>query len=93
MDPLTITTSTFTLMDGIQLVSGTVNYSNTTATFTPGSALISGKTYTATITAGAKNVQGITLANNMYGHFHRIRYCAHGDFYRPVKSGHKRGSE
>jgi uncharacterized repeat protein (TIGR02543 family) len=63
MDPLTITTSTFTLMDGITLVSGTVNYSNTTATFTPGSALISGKTYTATITAGAKNVQGITLAN------------------------------
>jgi uncharacterized repeat protein (TIGR02543 family) len=63
MDPLTITTSTFTLMDGITLVSGTVNYSNTTATFTPGSALILGKTYTATITAGAKNVQGITLAN------------------------------
>ncbi len=63
MDPLTITTSTFTLMDGVTPVSGTVNYSNTTATFTPGSALISGKTYTATITAGAKNVQGITLAN------------------------------
>jgi uncharacterized repeat protein (TIGR02543 family) len=63
MDSLTITSSTFTLMDGVTPVSGTVNYSNTTATFTPGSALISGKTYTATITAGAKNVQGITLAN------------------------------
>ena len=63
MDPLTITTSTFTLMDGVTPVSGTVNYSNTIATFTPGSALILGKTYTATITAGAKNVQGITLAN------------------------------
>ena len=63
MDPLTITTSTFSLMDGVTPVSGTVNYSNTIATFTPGSALILGKTYTATITAGAKNVQGITLAN------------------------------
>ena len=63
MDSLTITSSTFTLMDGVTPVSGTVNYSNTTATFTPGSALILGKTYTATITAGAKNVPGIALAN------------------------------
>lgn len=63
MDPLTITTSTFTLMDGVTPVSGTVNYSNTTATFTPVSALLAGKTYTATITTGARNVPGTPLAS------------------------------
>jgi hypothetical protein len=63
MDPLTITSSTFTLMDGGTPVSGAVNYAGTTATFTPGSALLAGKTYTATITTGAKNVPGIALAN------------------------------
>jgi len=63
MDPLTITTSTFTLMDGATPVSGAVNYAGTTATFTPGSALLAGKTYTATITTGAKNVPGTPLAS------------------------------
>jgi hypothetical protein len=64
MDPLTITTSTFKLMDGITPVSGVVTYSGTTATFTPGSALVTSKTYTATITTGVKNVPGTAMANN-----------------------------
>src|SRR5665811_263115 len=63
MDPLTITSSTFTLMDGATPVSGAVNYAGTTASFTPGSALLAGKTYTATITTGAKNVPGKALAD------------------------------
>jgi hypothetical protein len=63
MNNLTITTSSFTLMIGTTLVSGTVNYSGTTATFTPTSDLISG-TYTATITTDAKNPAGIPLTNN-----------------------------
>jgi hypothetical protein len=64
MDPLTVTTSTFTLKDGITPVTGTVNYTGTQATFTPGVALLSGKTYTATISTGAKNVAGTSLTNN-----------------------------
>jgi hypothetical protein len=64
MDPLTITSSTFTLFDGITPVAGTVNYSGTTATFTPSSNLTIGKTYVATITTGAQNLAGAALANN-----------------------------
>jgi hypothetical protein len=64
MDPLTITTSSYTLMLGTTPVTGTVNYSGTTATFTPTGGLVSGNTYTATITTAAKNVAGVTLANN-----------------------------
>lgn len=72
MDPLTITTTTFTLMDGITPILGAVNYSGTTATFTPESALLSGKTYTATITTGAKNVAGTALASNFVWTFTTI---------------------
>ena len=64
MDPLTITTTSFTLMTGATPVAGTVNYSGTTATFTPTSLLLSGNTYTATITTDAKNPGGVPLANN-----------------------------
>ena len=64
LDPLTVTTTTFKLMDGITPVSGAVNYSGMTATFTPGSALVAGKTYTATITTGVKNVPGTAMVNN-----------------------------
>jgi len=63
MNASTITTS-FTLMIGTNLVSGAVNYSGTTATFTPTSSLLSGTTYTATITTVAKNIAGIPLAND-----------------------------
>ena len=64
MDPLTITNSTFTLMDGLTPVAGVVMYAGSTATFDPTSDLLSGTTYTATITTGAKNVGGTPLANN-----------------------------
>ena len=69
MDPLTITTSTFTLMDGVTLVPGVVTYSGVTATFIPGSVLLAGKTYTATITNSAKNVAGTAMANNYVWNF------------------------
>lgn len=64
MDPLTISTSTFTLMNGVTPVSGVVNYSGVSATFTPTINLIAGITYTATVTSGAKNVAGVPMANN-----------------------------
>jgi hypothetical protein len=64
MDPLTITSSSFTLMSGATQVPGTVNYSGTTATFTPSGSLLSGNTYTATVTTAAKNSAGISLASD-----------------------------
>jgi hypothetical protein len=64
MDPLTITTSTFTLLDGATPIAGAVNYSGTTATFTPTINLDLNTTYTATITTGAENLAGTPLASN-----------------------------
>ncbi len=64
MDPLTINNSTFTLMQGVTAVSGTVAYSGTTATFTPTNMLTVGGNYTATITTGAKDIAGNALATN-----------------------------
>ncbi len=63
MNPSTITTS-FRLMAGTMLVPGRVNYAGTTATYTPASNLLSGTTYTATITTGAKNPAGTPIAND-----------------------------
>ena len=54
MNSSTITTDTF-LVSGSGNISGTVTYSGTTATFTPTTNLDYGKTYTATITTGAKD--------------------------------------
>jgi hypothetical protein len=64
MDASTITTSTFTLMQGTTAVSGFVSYSGTTAIFVPASNLAPNILYTATITSGAKNLTGNALANN-----------------------------
>lgn len=65
MDPLTITTATFTLARrGTTLVSGTVTYAGVTAVFNPTSALASNTVYTATITVGAKDLAGNALASH-----------------------------
>ena len=64
MNAATISTSTFTVKDGSTPVTGVVNYSGTVATFTPGSNLTAGVTYTATITTGAKSVTNKALASN-----------------------------
>jgi hypothetical protein len=64
MNPLTITTSTFTLKQGTTAIAGTVTYSGTRASFTPTTALETNKVYTATITNGATNVSGMAIANN-----------------------------
>ena len=64
MDATTLTATTFTLKIGVTSVAGAITYSGTTASFTPSSALLSGTTYTATITTGAKNVPGIALASD-----------------------------
>ncbi len=64
MNPSTINATTFTLMQGTTLISGTVTYSGLTAYFTPTANLLPGTVYTATITTGATNLAGTPLANN-----------------------------
>jgi len=64
MDTSTITTTTFTLMEGTIAVSGAVASSDVNAVFTPASDLASNTTYTATITTGVKDVDGDALASN-----------------------------
>lgn len=64
MDPSTISGTTFTVKIGTTTVLGSVSYSGTTASFTPSSNLNMNTTYTATITTGAKNLAGVSLANN-----------------------------
>jgi len=64
MNPLTITTATFTLQQGAATVSGTAIYSGVNAVFTPTNNLVADTVYTATITTGAKDLAGNLLAGN-----------------------------
>ncbi|MBA4309495.1 MAG: hypothetical protein C0425_04085 [Chlorobiaceae bacterium] len=69
MDASTITTATFTLMQGISFVSGTVSYVGTTATFIPSSNLVPNTLYTATITTGARDLTGTAMTSNFVWSF------------------------
>jgi hypothetical protein len=64
MDPSTITTATFTLMDGVAPVSGTVACTGQVATFTPTSNLAASTTHIATITTAAEDLSANALAND-----------------------------
>src|SRR5437016_3523148 len=64
MNPLTITTVTFTLKQGTTAVAGTVTYAGVTATFNPVSALAPNAVYTATMTTGARDLAGNALATD-----------------------------
>src|SRR6202166_27359 len=66
MNPATINASTFTLTSGGTSVSGQVTYTAATniATFTPSAALANSTLFTATITTGAKDPAGASLAAN-----------------------------
>jgi len=64
MDPLTLTTSTFTLKQGTTSILGSVNYSGNAATFTPNNPLLANAVFTATLTTGVKNGAGIPIAAN-----------------------------
>jgi len=61
MDPRTITTTTFTIEEGLNPVTGTVAYIGTTAIFTPVSDLAYNTVYTATITTVARDLAGNAL--------------------------------
>ena len=67
MNPASINSGTFTLTGpGTTAVAGTVSYdaASNTAIFTPSSALAFSTLYTATITTGATDVFGLSLATN-----------------------------
>jgi len=64
IDPLTLTTTTYTLKQGGTSVAGTVSYAGTAASFNPTANLLPNTIYTATVTTGVKNVAGIALASN-----------------------------
>ncbi|MFV5686721.1 Ig-like domain-containing protein [Flavobacterium sp. GB2R13] len=69
MDPLTINATTFTLKNGNTIVPGVVSYLGTTLSFNPTNNLLAGTTYTATINTGAKNLAGMSLANDYVWNF------------------------
>jgi hypothetical protein len=65
MDPATLDAATFTLAGpGPTLIDGKITYdvTNQIATFSPRSALATATSYTATITTGAKDLEGNPLA-------------------------------
>jgi hypothetical protein len=65
MDPTTISTATFTLMQGTTPVTGTVTYFGTTATFTPAVNLLPNTTYSAKVASGAKDLYGEALVTGV----------------------------
>lgn len=73
MDPLSITTSTFTLRKGVVVVPGVVNYSGNTATFTPNAFLESNATYTATVTNGVRSAVNINMVSNYVWNFSTVQ--------------------
>jgi hypothetical protein len=64
MDAATLTDLTFTVMDGTTAVDGSFVTVGNVVTFTPDNNLLSGVTYTATITTGAENTLGVALEND-----------------------------
>jgi hypothetical protein len=69
MDPATINATTFTLKQGTTSILGLVNYSGTTAFFTPNGNLTPNTIYTATITTGVQNLAGVSISNNYVWQF------------------------
>lgn len=64
MDSATITSTTFTVMQGATPVPGVVTYVGTVATFNPTNDLAANTVVTATITTGVTDLVGNALAAN-----------------------------
>ena len=62
MDPVTINTSTITVTGPSGSIVGTVDYTGTTATFTPTTTLDNAAIYTVNISTGVKDVAGNAMA-------------------------------
>lgn len=72
MNPLTVNSSTFTLKQGTTTIAGTVNYSGTTASFSPANPLLADALFTATISVGAKNLAGTSITQDYVWKFTTI---------------------
>jgi|GEM_PF-6777618 len=86
MDATTINSSTFTLA-GTGGVTGTVSYSGKTATFTPSGDLEPGKKYTATITTGVTDTDGIAMEANFTWSFTTIAAKPAGNLQFDISVG------
>lgn len=64
MDNATITSTTFTIMEGLNPVLGGVSYAGNVASFNPDNDFVAGKTYTAKITNAVKNLTGTNMVND-----------------------------
>ena len=64
MDPATITNLTFNLKQAGVPVGGTVTYAGSTATFRPATTLNGNTPFTATVTAGAKDLAGNAMVGD-----------------------------
>jgi hypothetical protein len=64
MDPLTMTTANFSVMQGTVVVPGSVSYSDSTAIFTPTAVLSASTLYNVKITTAAKDNMGMGLAKD-----------------------------
>jgi hypothetical protein len=62
MDPTTINSTTYKLMDGLSPVLGFVTYSGLVGTFTPANPLLPGTVYTVKVTTGVKDIDGNAMA-------------------------------
>lgn len=62
MDPATITSLTYILKQGNNLIPATVSYTGSTASLVPLTPLTANTLYTATVTAGAKDPSGNAMA-------------------------------
>lgn len=69
MNLLTLDDTTFTVKQGANTVGGAISYSGLTVSFTPAVQLETNKTYTCTITTGARNVAGTPLGANYVWNF------------------------
>ncbi len=69
MDPNTLNSQTFIVMQGEKSIAGKVTTSASNATFTTSKDLANGMPYTATITTGAKDLAGNPLAQNYVWNF------------------------
>ena len=64
MDPTTINNSTITLHQGSSSITGSVDYSGTTATFTSDDVFDAQTEYTANVASGATSSSGVTHGND-----------------------------
>lgn len=64
MDPSSINNTTFLIKNGTATIPGTITYTGRVASFVPTGGLASNTLYTGTITIGARDISGNTLASD-----------------------------